>query len=109
MLIISLQGKAPEIMWTITYPRDSRSSLKVISNAVTLKRLTLFFQLANACKDIGAYKALGLLLGIIPVALIRILIVLGLESVLVDVTRRDLSHSLELLDPLLLLGIRKII
>jgi len=76
---------------------------------VTLERLTLFLKLANACKDICAYKPLRLFLGIVAVALIRILIVLGLESVLVDVAWSDLSHSLELLDPLLLLGIRKII
>ena len=83
--------------------------MKVISKNVTLKRLTLFLKLANACEDIGAYKTLRLFLGIVAVALIRILIVLGLESVLVDVAWRDLSHSFELLDPLLLLGIRKII
>ena len=83
--------------------------MKVISKTDELKRLTLFLKLANACKDVCAYKTLGLLLGIVPVALIRILIVLSLESVLVDVTWSDLSHSLELLDPLLLLGIRKII
>ena len=83
--------------------------MKVISKSVTLKRLTLFLKLANTCKDVGAYKTLGFLLGIIAVALIRILVVLGLESVLVDVTRRDLSYCFELLDPLLLLGIREII
>ena len=83
--------------------------MKVISKTVTPKRLTLFLKLANACEDIGTYKTLRLFLGIVAVALIRILIVLGLESVLVDVAWRDLSHSLELLDSLLLLGIRKII
>jgi hypothetical protein len=83
--------------------------LKVISKTVTIKKLTLFLQLANTCKDVGANKTLELFLGIIPIALICILVVLGLESVLVDVTWSDLSHCLELLDPLLLFGIRKII
>ena len=83
--------------------------MKVISKTFTLKRLTLFLKLTNTCKDIGAYKTLRLFLGIVPITLIRILIVLGLESVLVDMTWGDLSHCLELLDPLLLLGIRKII
>ena len=70
-----------------------------------MNRLTLFLKLANTCDDVGANKAFRLFLGIIPVALICILIVLCLESILVDVTWRNFSNCLELLNPLLLLRI----
>ena len=52
-------------------------------------RHTLFHKLANTCEDIGAHETLGLLLGIVPVALFRILIVLCLEGILVGMTWRD--------------------